>query len=184
MLKCNTQLISLTALLVLITACNSTPETNSSKMGMNIPSWVTNPTAEAGLAAASCVVASNSFSMDKAQATTQARVELASQLDTRIATLQEEYSEKLTTADETTTNTKFITTTTQLTDQALQGSKAVKVDYAQIGEQRNLCALVTLADADAKSLFKKVMKKAPVKLEPDNEALLYLNFIKSENSPK
>lgn len=180
MLKRNIQVLSFAAIVALISGCNSTPNTNAAKMGMNIPTWVTNPTSESGLAAASCVAASNSFAMDKSQATMQARAELATQLDTRIASLQEAYSEKLSTADETVVNTKFLSTSTQFTDQALQGSKTVKVDYAQMGEQKNLCALVTISEEQTQALFKRVMKKAPVKLSPENETLLYLNFTKDE----
>ena len=175
------KVFSLLTATVLFSGCNSTPPTNAAEMGMKIPAWVTNPTSESGLIASSCVVASNSFGMDKSQAAMQARAELAAQLDTRIASLQEQYAEKLSSVGETTTKTKFLTTTTQLTEQVLQGAKIVKVDYAQLGEQKNLCALVTISEDNAKSLFKKVMEKAPVKLSPENETLLYLNFTKSEN---
>ena len=99
---------------VTISGCNSTPKTNASKMGMNIPSWVTNPVVEKGLAAASCVTASNSFAMDKSQAAAQARNELAQQLDTRVASLQEEYARKVSNVDEAVSTTTFLSTLTQL----------------------------------------------------------------------
>ena len=50
-----------------------------------------------------------------------------------------------------------------------------------MADQKNLCALVTVTEEGAQSLFKQVMKKAPVKLSPENETLLYLNFTKAEN---
>lgn len=180
MSKRNIQLLSLATIVALNFGCSSTPSTNAENMGMTIPTWVTNPTSENGLAAASCVTASNNFAMDKSQAAMQARAELATQLDTRIASLREAYSEKLSTADETLVNSKFLNTSTQFTDQALQGSKTVKVDYAQMGDQKNLCALVTISQEQTQALFKRVMKKAPVKLSPENETLLYLNFTKAE----
>lgn len=177
------RLLASTALvLATLSGCNSTPNTNASKMGMNIPDWVTNAVVEKGLAAASCVAASNSFSLDKSQAATQARNELAQQIQTRVASLVEEYSKKTSNADDTTSNTSFISTITQFTNQALQGSKITKVDYAQMGDQRNLCALVTISENDSKALFKQIMKSAPVELDPSSEALMYLNFLKSENT--
>ncbi|WP_440876298.1 LPP20 family lipoprotein [Thalassotalea sp. PLHSN55] len=177
----STNTLFLTAIVLVIGGCSSTENTNASKMGMNIPSWVTNPTVQSGLVASSCVPASNSFSMDKTQASTQARTELATQINTRIASLQEEYASKVTTLDETQANSTFNVTTAQLTDQALQGSKIVKVDYAQLGNQKNLCTMVTISEENTKALFTKVMKQAPVKLDPENETLLYLSFSKSEN---
>jgi len=126
-------------------------------------------------------VASNNFSMDKKQATSQARVELANQLNTRIANLEEEYNTKVSTGDDVNTTSTFDVTTVQLTDQTLRGSKVMKVDYAQIANQNNLCALVTISEKNTQELFAKVMKQAPIKLTPENETLLYLNFTKSES---
>ena len=148
---------------------------------MNIPQWVLNPTSDKGLAAASCVTASNSFSMDKSQAATQARVELANQIETRVSSLQEEYSTKISSMGETNTESKISITSAQLTDQFLRGSKVVNVDYAQIDKVKNLCALVTLSEAKSKGLFSQLLQQAPIKLSPENETLLYLNFMKSEN---
>ena len=87
MLKRNLTVASIAAMSLFITGCNSTPETNAAELGMNIPQWVLSPTSDKGLAAASCVTASNSFSMDKSQAATQARAELASQIETRVSSL-------------------------------------------------------------------------------------------------
>jgi mannose/fructose-specific phosphotransferase system component IIA len=56
-----------------------------------------------------------------------------------------------------------------------------KVDYAKIGQQENVCALVTVSEDNAKRLFERVMNSAPTKLSPEDETLLYLNFLKSEN---
>ena len=181
MLKRNLTVASIAAMSLFITGCNSTPETNAAELGMNIPQWVLSPTSDKGLAAASCVTASNSFSMDKSQAATQARAELASQIETRVSSLQEEYSTKISSMGETNTESKISITSAQLTDQFLRGSKVVKVDYAQIDNVKNLCTLVTLSEAKSKALFSQLLQQAPIKLSPENETLLYLNFMKSEN---
>ena len=182
MLKRNLTVASIAVISLFMTGCNSTPETNAAELGMNIPQWVLNPTSENGLAAASCVTASNSFSMDKSQAATQARAELASQIETRVSSLQEEYSTKISSMGETNTESKISLTSAQLTDQFLRGSKVVKVDYAQMDNVKNLCTLVTLSEAKSKALFSQLLQQAPIKLSPENETLLYLNFMKSENS--
>ena len=184
MIKLCVRITSLMAISVLVLGCNSTPKNNASDMGMNIPQWVLNPTVDKGLAASSCVAASNSFSMDKSQATAQARAELASQIETRASSLQEEYSTKISSMGNTNTESKISITTAQLTDQYLRGSKVVKVDYAQMDKVKNLCAMVTLSDIKTKELFSQLLKQAPIKLDPENETLLYLNFMKSENSAK
>jgi hypothetical protein len=184
MFKLCVKITSLIATSVLVLGCNSTPKTNASDMGMNIPQWVLNPTVNNGLAASSCVTASNSFSMDKSQASTQARAELASQIETRVSSLQEEYSTKISSMGNTNTESKISITTAQLTDQYLRGSKVVKVDYAQMDAVKNLCTMVTLSEVKSKELFSQLLKQAPIKLDPENETLLYLNFMKSENSAK
>ena len=172
---------SVAIILTALSGCNSTPQTNASSMGMNIPPWVINAAVDKGLAAASCVAASNSFAMDKTQASLEARNELAQQIQTRVASLLEQYGKKTSGADDTSSDTLFMTTITQFTNQALQGSKVSKVDYAQMDGQRNLCALVTISEEASKALFKQIMKTAPVALDPNSEALMYLNFLKSEN---
>lgn len=174
--------IALVSAVTLLAACNSTPDTNASKMGMNIPDWVTNPALEKGLAASSCVIASSNFSIDKNQASQLARNELAQQLDTRMASLQEEYSQKVQLENDSATQTKFNSTVTAFTNQSLQGSKVEKVDYAQMGENKNLCVLVTLSEDQTKQLVEKVLKEGPVELSPEDETLLYLSFLKSENN--
>lgn len=182
MLKRSLTIASIIALSVITTGCNSTQKNNASEMGMTIPQWVLNPAVENGLAASSCVTASNSFAMDKSQASTQARTELANQIETRVSSLQEEYSTKVSSMGNTNSESKFSITTAQLTDQYLRGSKVVKVDYAEMNSVKNLCTMVTLSAEKSKELFSQLLKQAPIKLDPENETLLYLNFMKSENS--
>ncbi|MCJ8320286.1 MAG: hypothetical protein MJK12_11680 [Colwellia sp.] len=177
----STKLIFIAGIAIALVGCNSTPKTNASAMGMNIPSWVTNPTVESGLVASSCVIASNSFSMDKSEAATQARTELASQIETRVSSLQEEYSSKISSMGKAVSQSTFSITTAQLTDQYLRGSKIAKVDYAQLQNIRNLCTMVTLSEEKSKELFAQLIKQAPIKLDPENETLLYLSFMKVEN---
>jgi hypothetical protein len=47
---------SLIATSIIVDGCNSTPKTNASDMGMNIPQLVINTTADTGLPVAQCVV--------------------------------------------------------------------------------------------------------------------------------
>ena len=182
MLKSAFKLSSLIAISLLTVGCSSTPENNATDMGIKIPQWVLNPTVETGLAASSCVTASNSFSMDKSEVASQARVELANQIETRVSSLQEEYSTKVSSMGKSNTESKISITSAQLTSQFLRGSKVVKVDYAQVDKVRNLCAMVILPEEQTKELFSHLLRQAPIKLDPENETLLYLNFMKSENS--
>lgn len=176
-------LIILPLFILFLFGCSSTSnQTNATDMGMVIPSWVTNPVPEdGGLMASSCVIASNSFATDKSQAATQARAELAQQLNTKVASLQEEYVKKAAENEEAKTVTDFSGVISQLTEQALQGSKIKKVDYAQMGNQKNLCALVTISQQNSELLFKKIMHEAPIRLDPESETLMYLKFIQAEN---
>lgn len=183
------RLMSFTSLAVIaasltLSACGSTDKTNANDMGMNIPSWVTNPVKNDGMAASTCVLASNSFSTDKAQAASLARAELAANLETRVSKLQESYTKKITSMGKSVDEETLKITALELTDQSLRGSKIEKVDYAQMGENRNLCVLVTVTAEKAKDMFDQLIKTQPIQLDPENETLLYLNFIQSEQSPK
>lgn len=170
----------------LLIGCSSTSnQTNAADMGMAIPSWVTNPSPQdGGLAASSCVIASNSFATDKSQAAAQARGELARQLNTRVSGLQEEYVEKMAENQGAQTETNFKSVISQLTSHALQGSTIQKVDYAQLGDQKNLCTLVTISQENSDLLFRKIVNVAPIQFDPENETLMYLKFIQAENSMK
>lgn len=176
----------LSALSVLaLTACQSSPKTQKAMTGEELPIWVLNPQAEGALAASSCVLASNDFNMDKSQAASAARVELANQIDTQLARVVEEYGSKVTSMGKAYDKTVFESTTAQFTDQALRGSKVVKVDYAMMGNnQKNLCVLTTISDKDAQALVTELLNKAPVQLGPENETLMFLKFTRSEKNSK
>ena len=184
MLKKHIKISSIVVISIFALGCNSTPKNNTESMGINIPQWVLNPSIQNGLAATSCVIASNSYSMDKAEVATQARDELASQIETRVSSLETEYVSRISSMTSTMTESKFSSMSTQLTDQYLNGSKVTTIDYAQIGKVKNLCAMVTLSEETTKELFGQLLKQAPVKLDPDNEKLLYSNFIKLKNPAK
>lgn len=169
---------------VLLSGCQSTEKSIAEDINIKIPQWVLNPTVESGLASSSCVTASNSFSIDRSQAAAQARAELASQIETRVSSLQEEYNTKISSLGNTNIESTINITTVQLTDQYLRGSKVVKVDYAQMDKVNNLCVMVTLSENKTKDLFSQLLKQAPIKLDPENETLLYLHFLKSESSAK
>jgi hypothetical protein len=181
MLNKHTKISLIIVISVFALGCNSTQKNNTEAMGKNIPQWVLNPSFENGLAATSCVIASNSYSMDKAEVATQARDELASQIETRVSSLQTEYLTRTSSIGNTTIESKFSSISTQLTDQYLNGSQVTKIDYAQIAKVKNLCAMVTLSEETTKELFGQFLKQAPIKLDTDNEKLLYSNFIKPNN---
>jgi len=184
MLKVHTRTSSIIAIAIFALGCNSTTKNDTEAINVNIPQWVLNPAIEKGLASSSCVIASNSYSMDKLEVATQARSELASQIETRVSGLHEDYATKTTSLGRTITESKISISLTQLTDQYLRGSDVVKVEYIQIGKVKNLCAMVTLSQNKTKGLFNQLLNKTPFKLNQENESALYSNFIKSGKATK
>lgn len=157
---------------VLLAACSSPPKKPESEL----PQWVMNPTIEDGIAATDCVIWSGNFSTDKAQATALSRTSLAQQIETRVKALDKTYQEKIEVSSGVQTGSTFSSVSKQLTNQALQGSRVIKVDFAEFDGKKQLCAMVALGASSTKELFDELLNKAGKKVQPDQEQVLYQEF--------
>jgi hypothetical protein len=156
-----------------LAACGSTtPE----DLNENIPEWVLNPVVEDGIAAASCVAASNNMSTDKSQAQALARVELAQQINTRVQALDKTYQERIDVDNQAQTGSTFTSVSKQLTEQSLVGARIIKTSYANFNERNQLCVLVSLGSSSIKELFDSIVKESERKLTMDQEKVLYQEF--------
>lgn len=156
------------SLAVVLAACSS------KEPAPKYPAWVLNPIVEDGIASAQCVKASSSISTDRAQAIALARVDLAQQIGVNIKAMDKTFQEKVETNDQVVNGSTFSSVSKQLTQQSLQGARAIKVEYAK--EDSELCVLVSLGAKSTKELFDNIVKESSRKMNPRDEAVLYQEF--------
>lgn len=162
--------------LLLVGGCSSTQEPQSTPLSENdsIPSWVLMPTHETGLASSSCVLWSGNMAASRAQAITNARADLATQINTK-AMVMDKLVNQQTQEDETsTTSSSFAQVSKQIAEQSLVGALPKEVAFARIDDKKQLCVLVVMENT--KPLFDKLLQQSGKKLNPNDEAVLYSEF--------
>lgn len=148
----------------------------------SLPIWVAAPETqveEGAFASTECVVASDDFGMDKAEATANARAALAKQIDIRVQTLDKTYKERIKTENKTVSGSNFSTVSKQVANQSLKGSRVQKLDYVTVNDKRQLCAMVELNPKKALELFKNAVgevKSQGVNIPAQDEEVLYQEF--------
>ncbi len=162
--------------LLLVGGCSSTQEPQSTPLSENdsIPSWVLMPTHETGLASSSCVLWSGNMAASRAQAITNARADLATQINTK-AMVMDKLVNQQTQEDETsTTSSSFAQVSKQIAEQSLVGALPKEVAFARIDDKKQLCVLVVMENT--KPLFDKLLQQSGKKLNPNDETVLYSEF--------
>ncbi|NVK23562.1 MAG: LPP20 family lipoprotein [Gammaproteobacteria bacterium] len=140
---------------------------------MAIPSWVLNPSVEDGLAAVDCVKFSGNVSVDAKLASSNARLALSQQIETRVEGLDETFDSRISNDDATRIQTKFSSHSKQATKQVLSGSKIVRSDVVSISGKDYFCSMASLDPKKAKSLFDDIVVKTKGDIkQPLKEELL------------
>ena len=148
----------------------------------NIPDWVMNPVIENGIADTQCLIANPGTSMStlKAAATASARAELAKQINVNVKAMDKTFQRLTGTNNGPSSGTSFESVSKQITQQALSGSRAIKMDYVTLppDNKSNFCVMVGLSPEQTKTLFKDLVQQAgTTNLSPDNQAVLYERFL-------
>lgn len=154
----------------------------NSVMASSIPTWVTNPTLDNGFAAVDCVNFSGNWSNDSKLASANARIALAQQIEIQVQGLDETYDTRQSENDRITINTQFSSYSKQITKQVLSGSRIVKTDMVNMAGKNFFCALATLDPAQTESVFKTIVSRSNIELEPQMQSELFEQF-KSPNGP-
>lgn len=141
-----------------------------------IPKWVASPQVEQGIAVTECIPASDNFSIDRKEATANARASLAQQIQTKVQAMEKTYQRRIRANEKTTTGTTFVSVSKQLTEQTLQGTVPNKMDYEKLNNQKHLCVMVTMGGGKMKEFFNKLMKRANANVSPKDEEILYQEF--------
>ena len=158
-----------------LAACGGTPEQPEED---RIPDWVADPASQVddGLAATECVPAGEEFSIDRNEATSGARAQLAQMVETGVEAMDTTYQRQVRGDDQEATGSNFEAVSRQLTDQSLRGVSPQRVDYATFNEQRHLCVLMSVGESETRDLAMQIIADAEADLSSEDAELLYEEF--------
>ena len=173
--------MSVTALIVAgLAGCASQP-----------PDWIMRPTAEGGFAATDCVKASGNLSLDRQVAVAKARAEIAKQIELRVAAMDKTYT-RLTEetnapagadqpAQSRGVQTAFESVSKQIAEQTLGGLTPTRVEYVDLNDVRNLCAMINIDKPQTRQVYDQIVQTAGAKLAPETSEALYKDFSTPSN---
>jgi len=141
-----------------------------------IPQWVANPQVEEGMAVTECVPASDNYSVDRREATANARASLGQQIQTKVQAMEKTYQRTIRADDKTTTGTTFESVSKQLTEQTLQGTFPSQKGYEMLNGRKHMCVMLTMGGSKMKNFFDKLMEKSEADVSPQDEDFLYQEF--------
>lgn len=141
-----------------------------------LPSWISNPTIEDGIASSTCVRSSGHFNIDQKQAIAEARQGLAQQIQTRVRAMDETYQNNTLTEDGTTAGGVFESVSQQVTEQNLRGAVPERIEIIKIGDTLQTCAMVVMKPDQTKALFDKLVAQSGVTLSAQDERVLFQQF--------
>ena len=136
------------------------------------PSWVLQPEAAGGVAAAECVESSGNLSLDRSQAAAAARVTMARNLEVNIQASDELYSSK--TGAQATQS--FKSSAKVLTEKALTNTRVTRIEEVAAGKGKWLCAEVSLDSAGTRGLVKQAVETTGTTASADVEEMLLQQF--------
>lgn len=144
----------------------------ASKAASPWPSWVLQPEAAGGVAAAECVESSGNLSLDRSQAAAAARVTMARNLEVNI-----QASDELTSAKTGAKSTQSFTSLAKvLTEKALTNTRITRVEEVVVGKGTWLCAEVALDANGTRSLVKQAVDTTGTTASADVEEMLLQQF--------
>ena len=170
--------MSVTALIVAsLVGCASQP-----------PDWIMRPTAEGGFAATECVKDSGNLSLDRQIVVAKARAEIAKQVELRVAAMDKTYTrmteensagaqgEAASSSQSRSVNTAFESVSKQVAEQTLSGLAPARVEYVELNDARNLCAMITVDRSQTRQVYDQIVQASGEKLAPAASEALYKDF--------
>jgi hypothetical protein len=133
------------------------------------PAWVLDPQLEGDMAAADCVPASSSISIDRQQVTANARLALAQQISVKIQAMDKTYVSRVDAGKAPQLSRTFESSSQQSVDAVLNGSRLKKVEYVDKDGAKQLCGLVVLEQGADKRIVQGVFRSAAGGAAPDAE---------------
>ncbi|WP_413113737.1 hypothetical protein [Thaumasiovibrio sp. DFM-14] len=160
----------------LLTACASTAESVAEHKAYDLPSWVLSPSVTDGLAASSCVNATNNFNIDKRHAEAGARNSLAQSINVKASVMDRTYSRMNNSAEGTQTGETFESVAKSVSDVRMVGAQIVNVDTGLINGQTQICAMAAIPEELVKGIFSDIVTASGEVIDPTNEAAMYEEF--------
>ncbi|MDB4838009.1 hypothetical protein OAH87_06030 [Marinomonas sp.] len=142
----------------------------------DIPEWVMAPNIENGIAVSDCSIYSGNLSIDRKQAIANARVLLAAEIEAKVESLDETYTDKSQIGDSSASGTSFSSVSKQYVNQTLTGSRTLKTDIIDIDGRNNVCVMVGIEEGKTKELFDAIVKASDRQLSAKSEDVLYQQF--------
>lgn len=164
----------LTTVAFMLGGCSSNQEPLVDTQIGDIPQWVINPEVDDGIAATECVYYSGNFSIDKQQALTNARMNLAQQIQVKVSAMDKSYREKVQAGGKPIVGYTFTSVSKQLTKQNLVGITTKKLDLININDDTNLCMMVVVGEEGTKEIFNSLLNGTGISAK--NKDILYQEF--------
>lgn len=142
------------------------------------PGWVASPAIDEGFAATDCVRDSGKLSADRQVALAKARAGIAAQYEQRVAAMDKAY-ERLRdpgAAGQPGTATPFALSSRSVAEQMLAGLQPARVEYVEIDEVRQLCAMVTVEGEQARQVFDRLVSASGETLDDATREALFKEF--------
>lgn len=149
----------------------------------SIPSWVLTPSVEQGMAAVDCVEFSGNLSVDAKLASSNARLALAQQINTKVESIDKTYDSRVSNGERTDINSRFSSSSKQITKQSLSGSTILRSDIVKISGKDYFCSMAVLSQTKTAQLFDSLVENADVAIDGSIKAELKKQFIKQPQRP-
>jgi len=150
------------------------------------PDWIMRPTAEGGFAATECVKDSGNLSLDRQVVVAKARAEVAKQVELRVAAMDKTYtrlSEETNApagaekpAQSRSVQTAFESVSKQIAEQTLGGLTPSRVEYVELNDERNLCAMISIDKSQTRQVYDQIVQASGQTLAPATSEALYKDF--------
>lgn len=149
------------------------------------PQWVVNPRVEGGFAATDCVPDSGNLSLDRQVAVARARAEIAKQVELRVAAMDKTYTrlseQQASTGGEAApakrdVETAFESVSKQVAEQTLGGLSPARVEYVELNNRRQLCAMIAIEKPATRAVFEQAVQSAGVTADTPVQEALYRQF--------
>lgn len=142
------------------------------------PEWVASPAVDDGFAATDCVRDSGKLSVDRQVALAKARAGVARQLEQRVNAMDRAYAGLRDPAAATQPGAArpFALASKSVTEEVLAGLPPARVEYVEIDEVRQLCAMVTLEAEQAHDAFDRLVSASGETLDDATREKLLQEF--------
>jgi hypothetical protein len=137
------------------------------------PAWVLETSDD--LADAQCVDWSGSLSIDKQQILAQGRKEIAARIRVKVTSMDEAYQSKVSSGKAQVLKSSFIVSSRQVVEEALQGSRLMRLEVVKHAKGQSLCGLVQIGEVAAKKLARDIVQ-APGGIDQTTEEFLLAQF--------